>query len=80
MCGWGISRCSKSYDEEGSGMVATFVVVFGLFSFAGAVSPPYNVGVGRYDITGPAADVNMVNSQYTLVHTRHDTQASGDGV
>lgn len=40
--------------------VATFVVVFGLFSFAGAVAPPYYVGVGRYDITGPAADVNMM--------------------
>ena len=41
-------------------MALTFFALFGLLYFAGAAAPPYYVGVGRYDVTGPAADVNMV--------------------
>ena len=64
--------CYKSCDSDFArhlGMVAAVFVLLGLLSFAGAVVPPYYVGVGRYDVTGPAAEVNMVrHKQYTLAH------------
>ena len=62
--------CYKSCDSDFARhveMVATVFVLLGLLSFAGAVVPPYYVGVGRYDVTGPAAEVNMVRQ---TIHPR----------
>ena len=43
--------------------MASFVIfAFAVLSAAAAASTNFLIGVGRYDITGPAAEVNMVNA------------------
>ena len=65
-----------SYDQSAIpeiGMKTSLCLIFAFLSLVSADTPPYYVGVGRYDVTGPAAEVNMVSKSSSIaidiIHT-----------
>lgn len=41
-------------------MSATVVIVLGVLALSGWANGDYLIGTGRYDVTGPAAEIEMV--------------------
>lgn len=41
-------------------MSAALVMVLGVLALSGWVNGDYLIGTGRYDVTGPAAEIEMV--------------------